>query len=331
MCGVLCTSFSHFVLPRKTLTTITYSRPVSQFTPSCETWQLKPPPHHSFTFLSLSWKLFFADRLQWFLSECWTQTRVASFSSNVCCIFWFINTFLIVAPPARQESQSGNLACALCELNQIQIWNIDECINLFIVEKPLCIQNSLISCSGTALELTWSLLASHMWPPNRAAWCTTGTMEWWRQGKWFGSNLRAWRSLFKATCWAKASTGLLSALDVDLVMSLWRVQAVLAGRLQLHCVDVWGPGPCTETWLGSTKLWCSVRVWLVGWSKKFWAPKNCVKGTVTRSHLDENTHTLTQYICHSRVCNAAVIACADYGLNVFYRWEGNNDQIAVVM
>lgn len=86
--------------------------------------------------------------------------------------------------------------------------------------------------------VAWSLKAPHMRPPNRAAWCTSLTMEWEREGKWFGCYLRGWSSHFKAVCRAEALTGLLSALDVRPVMSLWRMRAVLAGKLRLHCMVV---------------------------------------------------------------------------------------------
>lgn len=49
---------------------------------------------------------------------------------------------------------SRTLARRLCRLSKIRIWNIYECMNIFIVEKPMCMLESLISCSGPALE--WS-------------------------------------------------------------------------------------------------------------------------------------------------------------------------------
>lgn len=141
--------------------------------------------------------------------------------------------------------------------------------------------------------VAWSLKAPHMRPPNRAAWCTSHTMEWEREGKWFGSYWRGWSSRFKAVCLAEALTGLLSALDVRPVMSLWRVRAVLAGRLRLHCTGV-GVRPSKETCksVASTGLWCCTQGCSsrLDWNVLIRKPQ-CDEGTAAVSRLDVHTHT----------------------------------------
>lgn len=99
-----------------------------------------PNLHHITPLLSCLWDESFSSQTN-LCGSCLcarAQDCVAAFSGSVCCIFWFIYTFLIVAPHACQESQS--LACALCGPSQMLIWNIHECMNIFIVEKPLHIR-----------------------------------------------------------------------------------------------------------------------------------------------------------------------------------------------
>lgn len=205
--------------------------------------------------LSGRWKLFFADKPLWVLSAHQAQACVAAFSSSVCCIFWFIYAPLIVAPRACQESQSQNLARALCGLNQIPIWNIHESMNIFIVELPRCIlgrgaEFHFLRWPGTGVEWRDPCGLPTCRHQTEPLWCTFHTMEWKRQGKWFGSYWKHWSSPFKAVCLAKALTGLLTALDVRPVMSLWRARAALAGRLRLHCAGV-GVQPRTDLRVGS--------------------------------------------------------------------------------
>lgn len=67
----------------------------------------------SSSLLSPRWKLFSADEPPWALSARPAHTCVATFSSSVCCILWFIYTSLIVAPRACQESQSRHLSMCI--------------------------------------------------------------------------------------------------------------------------------------------------------------------------------------------------------------------------
>lgn len=192
---------------------------------------------------------------------------VDAFSSSVCCIFWFIYTPLIVAPRTCHgfESRKPCVSIMWAESNSHfkYTWMHEY---IYCREAP-CASGTVSFPSAAALRngVAWSSKAPHMRPPNRAARCTSHTMEWRREGKRFGSYWKGCSSRFKAPRLAEALIGLLSALDVRPVMSLWRVRAVLAGRLRLHGSGVDGRGgggaergmrPRRQTWCPADTLFC---------------------------------------------------------------------------
>lgn len=211
---------------------------------SCETWQPEPPPRRSSSPSSRRWKLFFADSPCRFLSESRTQVRVASFSRCVCCILWFIYTFLIVAPLPSGGCESQSLACTLCQASQIPSWNIHEFIHIFIFELPVCFLRSLISCSGPALEWSGMILvaAPHVaTKQRRLVLCFHNGMA--EAGEIIWLHWRDWGSFFKAICGAEALIGLPSALDVHPVMSLWRAWAALNADCNCTAQVLWASRP----------------------------------------------------------------------------------------
>lgn len=152
-----CSAVFIFVPPLKTLATFSYSPHLSLRRPH--------PPLRDMTAWTYTTSLVSSpvSEMKAFLCRqtsltpfpsAWPRPALPLLVALFGCIFWFIYTSLIVAPRARHESQRRHLACTFCRPSQIRIWNIHECMNIFIVEKPLCIRESLISCRGPALE--WS-------------------------------------------------------------------------------------------------------------------------------------------------------------------------------
>ena len=331
----------------KTFTTFSYSPHLSLTSPHCETWQPEPPPHHSSPLLSPRWKLFFADKPLWVLSlSAGAQARVAAaFSSSVCCIFWFIYTSLIVAPRACQESQSRTLACALCgaESNSYlkYTWMHEY---IYRREAPVHPGESHFlrwPCSGMEWRDPWRRpTCDHQIEPPGAP---LTQLNGGREGKWFGSYLRGWSSRFKAVCLAEALTGLLSALDVRPVMSLWRVRAVLAGRLRLHCTGVGVRGLQRDLQVGGfnrivvlhSALLRQAGLKRVDPKAAMWRGSGCC---VTFRHTYTLIHTYIYIYPSGRCCGCVcVCVCVSCGwLEQMKVWVcitdgGNNDQIALVM
>lgn len=154
-----------------------------------------------------------------------------------------------------------------------------------------------------------------------------------REKGWFGSFLRGWSSCFKAMCLAEALTGLLSALDVHPVMSLWRMWAVLAGSLRLHCTGVE-----TSKSVASTALWGSAQRCLsrLDWNVLTRKPQ-CDEGTAAVSRLDVHIHAYYM----TAEGSVDVCVCTSWGVScgrlvqikvwVCVTDGSNNDQIALVM
>lgn len=143
--------------------------------PHCETWQCEPPSHRSSLLHSClgDESFFFADKPLLGPSFCALGLSLCRllFSVSVCCIFWFIYRLLIVAPHACQESRKSRPCIAIMRApSQTVISNIHECMNIFIVEKSLCIRERLIS-SGESLNMP------HVLRLNTAAGATSCSMD----------------------------------------------------------------------------------------------------------------------------------------------------------